>query len=130
LVSRQGERTVGFALRYHQAGKLFARVAGFDYDVPRKADYFNLVFYEAIKSGAAGLHGDVHLGLGALFAKLSRGCLPEPVYHVYLSCGQDLEIPSGRLAQLNRARVQDFQAEFGPVVLHETTPEAWVPENW
>ncbi|MEW1690530.1 GNAT family N-acetyltransferase [Streptomyces sp. NPDC091265] len=82
LCEREG-RPIGMSLALADGDRLHVRLAGFDY-ATAGADfaYFNAVYYEPILWGIE--HGVTHysFGTGTYAAKLTRGCVPVPLYGV------------------------------------------------
>lgn len=62
LLSDGEERAVGFALRCRQRDMMYGRMAGFDYAVPSRADYFNRVFHRPIANHVGRDSRAIHLG--------------------------------------------------------------------
>ena len=78
---RRDGALVGFSLAYPWAGRLYERLAGFDYTALRGAfEYFNLVFYAPLRyvyrNGLRGLH----LGRESYDAKVHRGARLAPLW--------------------------------------------------
>lgn len=128
LLSQDEGRAVGFALRYRQRDTLYGRVAGFDYSVPNLADYFNLVFYHPIASGAGRDVREIHLGLGTFQAKMVRGAQPNPLYSVYVGVDRPLDADGQAVREHNRTRTAAFGAEHGVFVVGGIDTGDWALE--
>ncbi|WP_267241854.1 GNAT family N-acetyltransferase [Streptomyces sp. PR69] len=72
-----GGRLAGFVLTFTHRGELYARQAGFDYDVQGPLPlYFGLVYYELLRLAQAEGLSHIHYSTGSDRAKLLRGCTP------------------------------------------------------
>ncbi|HET8658853.1 MAG TPA: hypothetical protein VFM55_07625 [Micromonosporaceae bacterium] len=84
LLAEDLRGSVGFFLRYRHAGHVYSRVAGFDYERPRRFDYFALS-YEEIRHMVEHNEKSLHLGQGTIEMKLARGATPVPLYNVLVT---------------------------------------------
>ncbi|MGW4977364.1 GNAT family N-acetyltransferase [Streptomyces mirabilis] len=126
LLDEDAGQPIGFALRYRHGDTLYARVAGFDYSVPNVADYFNLVFYHPIESGAGRTVRAIHLGLGTFQAKLARGAQPHPLYSVFVGVDRPLAADETKVRERNRAEAEAFGAEYGQYVVGGLNTDDWL----
>ncbi|MFD8982587.1 GNAT family N-acetyltransferase [Streptomyces sp. NPDC059564] len=70
-------RLAGFALTFTHGGEMYARQAGFDYEVQGRLPlYFGLVSYELLRTALAEGLSHIHYSTGSDEAKLLRGCTP------------------------------------------------------
>jgi hypothetical protein len=139
----RGDRPVGYVCYYHWGDTIYLRSAGFDYGgLAGAAEYFNLVYYQPIRTaGAVGARW-VHAGIEATDAKALRGARLSPLWLLDLSVaspllGKEREIRtanarrsravadlSGATAKAWLAGVSDVPAEFGLLDrLKATDPE-------
>lgn len=128
LVEDEG-RPAAFALRYRRDAGIYSRVVGFDYDLPNRADYFTVLMYEAVRTGAERGIAEIGLGLGTYEAKLGRGAQPVPLYSVFAGVREPLPAAPGVVAAHNRRKVDEFAEQFGRFVVGGADFEAWLPEN-
>ncbi|MGW1254417.1 GNAT family N-acetyltransferase [Streptomyces sp. NPDC002513] len=126
LLAEDAGRPVGFALRYRHGDTLYARVAGFDYSVPNVADYFNLIFYHPIESGAGRNVRAIHLGLGTFQAKLARGAQPTPLYSVFVGVDRPLTADGNKVRERNRTEAAAFGAAYGRFVVGGLNTDDWL----
>jgi uncharacterized protein len=67
----------GFVLTFTHHGEMYARQAGFDYEVQGRLPlYFGLVYYELLRIALAEGLSQIHYSTGSDRVKLSRGCTP------------------------------------------------------
>lgn len=86
FVARRNGDMVGYVLGYEWSGKLYQRMAGFDY--ARTAGtlaYFALAMYEPIRYSYGRRLSSINLGIGATEAKLLRGARLEVLSSGFLS---------------------------------------------
>ncbi|MDO0924223.1 GNAT family N-acetyltransferase [Streptomyces sp. TG1A-8] len=126
LMAEDAGRPVGCVLRYRQHDMLYGRVAGFDYSASNLADYFNLVFYHPITTGAGRSVRAIHLGLGTFHAKMSRGAQPTPLYSVLVGVDRPLDADAAAVRERNRSEVLAFAEEHGPTVVGGIDAESWM----
>jgi len=80
----------GFALWYRWRCGWYGRMVGFDYGRLRSAfEYFHLACYEPLRRAAAGGARFLHLGPGALEAKVLRGARLRPLWSAVLPTAGD-----------------------------------------
>jgi predicted N-acyltransferase len=78
----------GALLSYPWRGKLYLKLAGFDYsNASSSFEYFNLVYYHPIRYAYGHGLSTVHLGPEALEAKLRRGARLAPLWSLELKGG-------------------------------------------
>ncbi|HEX6340197.1 GNAT family N-acetyltransferase [Umezawaea sp.] len=128
LVEDEG-RPAAFALRYRRDDRLYSRVVGFDYDLPNRSDYFNILMYDAVRTGAERGIAEINLGVGTYEAKLGRGALPVPLYSVFVGVREPLPVTARAVEEHNRRKVTAFAEEFGRFVVGGLDAEAWMPER-
>jgi predicted N-acyltransferase len=67
----------GFVLFFTHRAQMYARQAGFDYELQGNAPvYFGLVYYELLRIALAERVTDIHYSTGSGLVKISRGCVP------------------------------------------------------
>lgn len=129
LIARDGDSPVGFVLRYQVGDHMYARVVGFDYEQPKRADYFMLSFYGAVRHGIENSMCGVHLGLGTLEAKMGRGAQPAPLYNVYVGLpGEPGVLKSAH--RLSENRVATFEEKYAKIVVGGVDTASWAPSRW
>lgn len=128
LVEDEG-KPAAFALRYRRGDKLYSRVVGFDYDLPNRSDYFKVLMYEAVRTGAERGIAEINLGVGTYEAKLGRGALPVPLYSVFVGVREPLPVTTAAVARHNRRKVDEFTDQFGRFVVGGLDAESWLPES-
>ncbi|MFD4668829.1 HAD-IIB family hydrolase [Lentzea sp. NPDC058450] len=128
LVEDEG-RPAAFALRYRRDDRLYSRVVGFDYDLPNRSDYFNILMYDAVRNGAERGIAEINLGVGTYEAKLGRGALPVPLYSVFVGVREPLPVTAQAVRAHNRRKVTAFAEESGRFVVGGLDVEAWMPER-
>ena len=129
LVEDDHQRPVAFALRYRRDERMYSRVVGFDYEQPNRSDYFTILLYEPIRTGAARGVTEFNLGLGTYEAKLGRGALPVPLYSVFVGAGRELRIEPDTVTRHNERRVTEFTDQFGRFVVGGLDSRCWLPGN-
>jgi uncharacterized protein len=82
LLLRRKGRLVAFQvlLRYHSQSMAFS--VGVDHDAAGPFDYFNMAFYEPIEVALARGDRSLAMGVTAAEAKMLRGGVPVPLWHV------------------------------------------------
>ncbi len=81
LLCRRRGRAVGFSLLYSWGGRLYGRLAGFDYEETLGSDaYFNLAFYEPLELALREGLRSFHLGMATWAAKALRGAAFDPAW--------------------------------------------------
>lgn len=128
LVEDEG-RPAAFALRYRRDDGIYSRVVGFDYDLPNRADYFKVLMYEAVRTGAERGLSQIGLGLGTYEAKLGRGAQPVPLYSVFVGVREPVPADPSAVAAHNRRKVDEFAEQFGRFVVGGVDFETWLPER-
>lgn len=126
LVEDEG-RPAAFALRYRRGDEIFSRVVGFDYDLPNRADYFKVLMYEAVRTGAERGIAQIGLGLGTYEAKLGRGAQPVPLYSVFVGVREPLPADPAAVAAHNARKVDEFAEQFGRFVVGGADFDSWLP---
>ncbi|MBT2480760.1 peptidogalycan biosysnthesis protein [Streptomyces sp. ISL-94] len=107
--ARSGEPPVGFCLFYIHGDTLFVRAVGFDYErlIRGAAEYFNLVYYAAVRIAAENGLRWLAPGIESADAKALRGARLRPLWLLDLSersvlLGRDDEVRAYNAAELSR----------------------------
>lgn len=110
LLLKLGERVVGGVLLFLWEDTIYARSAGFDYEVTGKCfEYFNLVFYEPIRFAIENGYKHIDLGMASYRAKLARGARLEPLWGVIASRTAPSPFRDPQFAAWNRLRYEAVQ---------------------
>lgn len=119
-------RLIGCSFFCHCGTGLFARAVGFDYGlIDNRAEYFNLLFYRPIQYAIEHGLKRVHYGIDTYEAKLFRGAKPRPLWSVVHRRAWDVTEAEKRARVWNAARVAEFEARYGPLVLGGLEPAEW-----
>lgn len=126
LLAEDQQGPVGFFLRYRHAGHVYSRVAGFDYERPRRFDYFALSYEEIrllIEEGGKSLH----LGQGTVEMKIARGATPIPLYNVLVTPDSQDAAMTDRAREVSRERLEGLAQLLGDDGPRSGT-RAWLPD--
>jgi hypothetical protein len=82
LLLRRNGRLVAFQVLLRYRGQSMAFSVGLDYNAAAPYDYFNMAFYEPIEVALARGDRSLAMGVTASEAKMLRGAVPVPVWHV------------------------------------------------
>jgi hypothetical protein len=127
LCGRAGGRPVGFCLYYQWAGRIFVRIAGFDYErLAGAAEYFNLVYYEQIRRAASSGVRQIHAGIKSIEAKALRGAEVRPLWLLDLSDDSVLLGHEDSVRTHNAAMYAEL-ASSSPAVASAMDPADWLP---
>jgi uncharacterized protein len=109
--ARPGEPAVGFCLYYVHGDTLFVRAVGLDYErLHGGAEYFNLVYYESVRTaGERGLRW-VHPGIESPDAKALRGARLRPRWLLDLAEDSVLSGHDDAIRAYNKAEVSRLTA--------------------
>lgn len=111
-VCRRDGATVGFCIYLEHGNTAYLRWVGFDYaNLVGAAEYFNLVYYDQIRTAPERGIRQLDLGRKAIQAKVLRGAVLEPRWLVDLALDSPLQDTEARIRAHNQLAYEGLLAD-------------------